>query len=194
LNCQILLAADPQGRKFTINPRRVHMYGKGESMEFMMTHPEISTAATGCSWGSWLMPSEVEESLDFVNSPPGDPLDTRPQRSCQSPVVCSRRIPASEAKGYHLIYREFDELEDRTDDPPSNDDALAWATRLRNNNLVPSAAEAKLLKATSAPVDGYYPTLAREGAPCRSGCPEAVCIERRYGPRGGRDLQLWNLQ
>ena len=42
-------------------------------------------------------------------------------------------------KGYHLIYREFDELGDRTYHPPSNDDALAWATRLRNKNIAPSA-------------------------------------------------------
>ena len=38
------------------HPRRVYMFGKGEgskiSMEFMMTHPDIVTAAIGYSWGA----------------------------------------------------------------------------------------------------------------------------------------------
>src|SRR5262249_16301351 len=83
LDQSVLLAPAPQGRKFgpddhapiekliawakktyPINPRRVYMYGKGEgskiSIEFMMTHPNIVTAAIGYSWGAWLMPSEVK--------------------------------------------------------------------------------------------------------------------------------------
>ena len=38
------------------------------------------------------------------------------------------------AKGYHVIYREFDDLGARTFHPASNDDAIAWITRLRNKN------------------------------------------------------------
>src|SRR5205085_7905127 len=49
------------------------------------------------------------------------------------------------AKGYHVIYREFEELGARTYHPPSNDDAISWATRLRNKNLPLSAEEEKLL-------------------------------------------------
>ena len=93
LDQYVLLAPAPQGRKFgpddhepiekliawakktyPINPRRVYMYGKGEgskiSMEFTMMHPNIVTAAIGYSWGAWLMPSEMKEPLDFVNSAP----------------------------------------------------------------------------------------------------------------------------
>ena len=89
----MLIAPAPQGRKFgpadhqpiekliawakktyPINPRRVYMYGKGEgskiSMEFTMMHPDLVTAAIGYSWGAWLMPSELKEPLDFVNSAP----------------------------------------------------------------------------------------------------------------------------
>ena len=89
LDQYVLVAPAPQGRKFgpddhqpiekliawakktyPINPRRVYMYGKGEgskiSMEFTMTHPSIVTAAIGYSWGAWLMPSEVNEPLDYV--------------------------------------------------------------------------------------------------------------------------------
>jgi hypothetical protein len=72
------------------------------------------------------------------------------------------------AKGYHVIYREFDELGDRAYHPTSNDDALSWATRLRNKTIPLSAAEMNLLQAFSAskppaPVSGYYPTLALVG-------------------------------
>jgi hypothetical protein len=72
------------------------------------------------------------------------------------------------AKGYHVIYREFEELGDRAYHPTSNDDALSWATRLRNKTILPSTEELHLLKAFSAskppaPVSGYYPTLALVG-------------------------------
>ena len=85
-------------------------------------------------------------------------------------------------KGYHFIYREFDELGDRTYHPPSNDDALAWATRLRNKNIAPSAEEAKLLKAFSsappAPVDGYYPALALVG-----GAPAGAVLQKLFASK-----------
>jgi TPR repeat protein len=72
------------------------------------------------------------------------------------------------AKGYHVIYREFDDLGDRAYHSTSNDDALSWATRLRNKLIPPSSEEMDLLKAFSAsnppaPVGGYYPTLALVG-------------------------------
>jgi hypothetical protein len=205
LDKYVRLAAAPQGRKFgpadhqplakliawvkktyPINPRRVYMYGKGEgskiSMEFMMTHPDVVTAAIGYSWGAWLMPSELHEPLDFANSAPEIYL-TLGRRDLDNHLSCVRdaylRITA---KGYHLIYREFDELGDRTYHPPSNDDALAWATRLRNKNIAPSAEEMKLLKAfqgpTPAPVDGYYPTLALVG-----GAPAGAVLEKLFASK-----------
>ena len=153
----VLIAPAPQGRKFgpddhqpiekliawarrtyPINPRRVYMYGKGEgskiSMEFTMTHPNLVTAAIGYSWGAWLMPSEVKEPLDFVNSAPELYL-TLGRRDLANHLSCVRdAYQRLQAKGYHFIYREFDELGDRTYHPPSNDDSLAWATRLRNKD------------------------------------------------------------
>lgn len=186
----ILLAAAPQGRKFgpqdheplekliawakktyPINPRRVYMYGKGEgakiSAEFMMMHPNIVTAAIMYSWGAWLMPSELEEPMDFVNSAPEIYMNLG-RRDLDHHLSCVRdAYTRLKAKGYHVIYREFDELGDRSYHPPSNDNALAWGTRLRNKNIPPSPAEAALLKAFQhkppAPVDGYYPTLALVG-------------------------------
>src|SRR6187399_2739947 len=181
----VLLAAAPQGRKFgpadhepiekliawamktyPINPRRVYMFGKGEgskiSMEFTMTHPNLVTAAIGYSWGAWLMPSELKDPIDFENKAPEIYL-TLGRRDLDNHLTCVRDAYLRlRAKGYHFIHREFDELGDRSYHPVSNDDALTWATRLRNKNIAPSPAEAKLLK---APVitNGYYPGLSLVG-------------------------------
>ena len=202
LDHYVLLAPAPQGRKFgpddhqpiekliawakktyPINPRRVYMYGKGEgskiSMEFMMMHPNIVTAAIGYSWGAWLMPSEVKEPLDYVNSAPEIYL-TLGRRDLANHLSCVRDAYLRlREKGFHFIYREFDELGDRTYHPPSNDDALAWATRLRNKNIAPSAEETKLLKAFSsappAPADGYYPALALVG-----GAPAGAVLQKLF--------------
>jgi TPR repeat protein len=196
----ILLAAAPQGRKFgppdheplekliawakktyPINPRRVYMYGKGEgakiSAEFMMMHPDIVTAAIMYSWGAWLMPSELKEPLDFVNSAPEIYL-TLGRRDLDNHLSCVRdAYTRLKAKGYHIIYREFDELGDRSYHPASNDNAIAWATRLRNKNLPPSAAETGLLQdfrgTPPAPVDGYYPKLALVG-----GAPAGAIVQK----------------
>ncbi len=187
----VLIAPAPQSRKFgpadhepiqkliawakktyPINPRRVYMFGKGEgskiSMEFTMTHPQLVTAAIGYSWGAWLMPSEVSEPIDFANQAPEIYL-TLGRRDLDNHLTCVRdAYPRLKAKGYHLIHREFDELSDRSYHPVSNDDALAWATRLRNKTLPPSAEETRLLRAFNskppAPVNGHYPTLALVGA------------------------------
>src|SRR5215831_17042015 len=190
LDRYVLIAPSPQGRKFgpadhepiekliawakrtyPINPRRVYMYGKGEgskiSMEFTMMHPDLVTAAIGYSWGAWLMPSEVDGPIDYVNRAPEIYL-TLGRRDLANHLSCVRDAYVRlSAKGYHFIYREFDELGDRTYHPPSNDDALGWATRLRNKNVAPSPEENKLLKAFGSappsPVEGYYPSLALVG-------------------------------
>ena len=202
LDHYVLIAPAPQGRKFgpddhqpiekliawakknyPINPRRVYMYGKGEgskiSMEFMMMHPNLVTAAIGYSWGAWLMPSELNQRLDYINSAPEIYL-TLGRRDLANHLSCVRdAFPRLSAKGYHLIYREFDELGDRTYHPPSNDDALAWATRMRNKNIAPSAEESKLLKAFSgaSPAAGewYYPALALVG-----GAPAGAVLQKLF--------------
>ena len=61
---------------------------------------------------------------------------------------------------------------------------IAWATRLRNKNIAPSAEETKVLKAFSSaphprPLDGYYPAFGagRRGAGRRGACKG--CFSRR---------------
>jgi hypothetical protein len=166
LDNYVIIAGHPQGQKFgaadhepiqkliawalktyPINPRRVYMYGKGEggkiSGEFAMAHPELVTAAISYSWGWFKMPSEIETALD-------------PEKAPQFYMVLGRRDLAHhltnvrdaysrvQAKGYRVIYREFDDLGARTYHPPSNDEAVLWATGLRNRTLPLSKAEQAL--------------------------------------------------
>ncbi|MEZ5402402.1 MAG: HEAT repeat domain-containing protein [Bryobacteraceae bacterium] len=197
LDQYVLLAPAPQSRKFgladhrpieeliawalktyPINPRRVYMYGKGEgskiSMEFAMMHPKLVTAAIGYSWGAWVMPSEVSEPIDFAGSAPEIYL-TLGRRDLSYHLTCVRDAHFRLAsKGYRMIYREFDDLGDRTYHPPSNDDALEWATRLRNKNIAPSREEAKLLESPKI-AGGYYPAIALVG-----GAPAGAVLRKLF--------------
>jgi len=163
LDQYVIIAGHPQGQKFgtadhepiqkllawaletyPINPRRVYMYGKGEggkiSGELAMAYPHLVTAAISYSWGWFKMPSETTAALD-------------PEKAPQFYMVLGRRDLAHhltnvrdaysrvQAKGYRVIYREFDDLGARTYHPPSNDEAILWATGLRNRTLPLSAAE-----------------------------------------------------
>jgi hypothetical protein len=154
-------------KTYPINPRRVYMYGKGEggkiSGEFTMLHPEVVTAGISYSWGWWRMPSEIDKAID--------PLGTAPEfymvlglRDLSYHLTTVRdTYERVNAKGYHVIYREFEDLGARTYHPPSNDDAIAWATRLRNKNLAPSPEELKLLKTPPVRTNGYFPSIALVG-------------------------------
>lgn len=181
----VVIGAHPQERKFgpadyvpiqkllkwalktyPINPRRVYLYGKGEggkiSGEMAMAHPELYTAAISYSWTWWTMPAEIEKPLD-------------PERSAQFYMVLGRRdlshhltnvrdgYSRVQAKGVHVIYREFDELGARTYHQPSNDEAIAWATRLRNRTLPLSAAEKAVVERLPLAIGGVYPQLANVG-------------------------------
>jgi hypothetical protein len=188
----VLLAGHPQGRKFgaadhepiakliawakktyPINPRRVYMYGKGEggkiSGEFAMFNPNVVTASITYSWGWWNMPPELTEAIDPLGSAPEFYM-VLGLRDLSYHITTVRDAYARvSAKGYHVIYREFPELGARTYHPPSNGDAIAWATRLRNKNLPLSAGETELLKGFSKRsepainAEGYYSDLALVG-------------------------------
>jgi TPR repeat protein len=170
-------------KTYPINPRRVYMYGKGEgakfSGEFTMTHPNLVTAAITYSWGWWLMNSETDKAIDPVNSAPEFYMVIGLRDYSHHIATVRETLDRVRFKGYHVIGREFDEGGERSYHPPSNDDALGWATRLRNKNIAPSAEEAKLLKAfgrtAPAPVNGYYPTLALVG-----GAPAGEILQKLF--------------
>jgi predicted esterase len=199
----VLLAGAPQAQKFgpadmepiaklidwarktyPINPRRIYMFGKGEggkiSAEFAMTHPEVVTAAITYSWGFWVMPSELDAGIDFANSAPEIYMNLGLRDLAHHLTTVRDTYPRVKAKGYHVIYREFEDMGARSYYPPSNDDAIAWATQLRNKNVPPSREETKLLEAFGggrppAPSRGYYPDLALVG-----GSPAGKVLQRLF--------------
>ena len=170
--------------KYPVNPRRVYMYGKGSgghvAGEFTMLYPNLITAGISYSWGWWTMPSEVEKPLDMVNSAPEFYLVLGLRDFTHHITTVRDTYERVKNKGYHVIYREFAELGDRSYHPTSNDDALAWATRLRNKNIPPSPQEMSLLEpfrasTPPAPVAGYYPSLALVG-----GAPAGALLEKLF--------------
>jgi len=160
-------------KTYPINPRRVYMYGKGEggkiSGEMAMANPNVVTAAITYSWGWWKMPSELTEAIDPLKSAPEFYMVLGLRDLSYHLTTVRDAYARVSAKGYHVIYREFEELGARTYHPPSNDDAISWATRLRNKNLPLSAEESKLLKrfaghsVPAANALGYYSDLALVG-------------------------------
>ncbi len=72
------------------------------------------------------MPSEVEKPLDAVNSAPEFYLVLGMRDFTHHITTVRDTYERVKNKGYHIIYREFEELGDRSYHPTSNDDALAW--------------------------------------------------------------------
>ncbi len=171
-------------KTYPVNPRRIYMYGKGAggmvAGEFTMLHPDLITASISYSWGWWAMPSELDKPLDLVNSAPEFYMVLGMRDFTHHITTVRDTYERVKAKGYHVIYREFDELGERSYHPTSNDDAIGWAIRLRNKTIPPSPEELKLLaafeKATPpAPIGGYYPSLALVG-----GAPAGAVLQKLF--------------
>ena len=163
-------------KTYPVNPRRIYAFGKGSggSMAGQLStlHSDVFTASISYSWGWTNMISELDKPINMVNSAPELYLVLGMRDFTHHITTVRNTFELLRAKGYHVIYREFEELGDRAWHPTSNDDALGWATRLRNKTISPSAEEMNLLfllkKGNSAcqlryPVSGYYPTLALVG-------------------------------
>lgn len=185
-NNYVLLAGGPKERKFgpadyepimqliqwarktyPINARRVYMYGKGEggkiSGELTMMHPDVVSAAISYSWSWWKMPAETTKAIDPLNSAPEFYMVLGLRDLSYHLTNVRDGFSRVNAKGYKVIYREFEELGARTYHPPSNDDAIGWATKLRNKTVPLSAEEKKLLNAPQIGAAGYYESLALVG-------------------------------
>jgi TPR repeat protein len=171
-------------KTYPVNPRRIYMYGKGAggfvAGEFTMLHPDLVTASISYSWGWWTMPSELDKPLDAVNSAPEFYMVLGMRDFTHHITTVRDTYERVKAKGYHVIYREFEELGERSYHPTSNDDAIRWATRLRNKNIPPSPEELNLLAAFDkpalpAPISGYYPALALVG-----GTPAGAVLQKLF--------------
>ena len=159
-------------KTYPVNPRRIYAFGKGSggSMAGQLStlHSDLFAASISYSWGWTNMISELDQPIDMVNSAPELYLVLGMRDFTHHITTVRNTYELVRAKGYHVIYREFEELGDRAYHHASNDDALLWATRLRNKTIPPSAEELNLLKAFSgskppALVSGYYPSLALVG-------------------------------
>lgn len=151
-------------QQYPINPRRIYMYGKGEgakiSGEFGTQNAGLITAAVTYSWGWWKIPA------DSVQAPEKAPsyYTVLGMRDLLSHILTVRdTYTRMNAKGYDMIYREFDELGARTYHPVSNDEGLGWALKHRNKNINPSPEEQALLKADQSP--DYFTKVALVGGP-----------------------------
>ena len=185
LDRYVIVAGGPQERKFgprdhepiqkllawalktyPINPRRVYMYGKGEggkiSGEFSMLYPNLTAGSISYSWGWWKMQPELDKPLDAAKTMPEIYLVLGLRDLSHHLTNVRDAYARTHVKGYHIIYREFAELGARTYHQPSNDDAIAWATRLRHKTMPLSAAETQLLKMPKM-VNGRYPALSVVG-------------------------------
>lgn len=171
-------------KTYPVNPRRVYMYGKGSgghvAGDFTMQHPELITAGISYSWGWWSMPSELEQPLDAENVAPEFYLVLGMRDFTHHITTVRDTYERVKNKGYRIIYREFEELGDRSYHPTSNDDSIRWATRLRNKTIPLSPAEKKLLEPfdkgeAPAPVSGHYPALALVG-----GAPAGAALQRLF--------------
>ena len=158
-------------------------------------HPDVVTAAISYSWGWWSMPSELEKPIDMENSAAEFYLVLGLRDFTHHITTVRDTYERLRAKGYHTIYREFEELGDRSYHPTSNDDAISWATRLRNKNIPPSLQEMNLLEGVpQRHACAGIRILSNVGpggrSPRRRSAPKAVRLERCHCPRRrGRDLQ-----
>lgn len=207
----VLLAGGPQAQKFgnadlipiatlidwakktyAINPRRVYMYGKGEggkiSGQFASAHPDVVTAAVTYSWGWWLMPSETTEAIDPAKNTPEFYMVLGLRDLSYHLTTVRDTFARVDAKGHHVIYREFDDLAGRTYHPASNGDAMAWISRLRNKMLPLSPAEQNILarysSASSVPApgaDGTFAELALVG-----GAPAGAVVRTLLASKDAR--------
>ncbi|MDQ6708038.1 MAG: hypothetical protein M3Z85_18940, partial [Acidobacteriota bacterium] len=105
-------------KAYPVNARRVYMYGKGEggkiSGEFAMLHPDIVSAGITYSWGWWRMPSELTEAIDPLNSAPEFYMVLGLRDLSYHLTTVRDTYSRVTAKGYHVIYREFEDVGART--------------------------------------------------------------------------------
>jgi HEAT repeat protein len=142
-------------------------------------HSDLFAASISYGFGWTNMISELDKPIDMVNSAPELYLVLGMRDFTHHITTVRNTYELVRAKGYHVIYREFEELGDRAYHHPSNDDALRWA-RLRNKTIPPSAEEMNLLKAFSgskppAVVSGYYQSLALVG-----GAPAGETLQKLF--------------
>lgn len=158
-------------KTFPINPRRIYNFGKGEgstmSIEFALQHPDLIACAIGYSWGFRFMP----DAKDPEGELPGIYLAIGLKDTPTHPPMVRDTYTKAKPKGYHLIFREFDDR-GPSRHPPTNDEAMAWLIASRNKVLPLSAEETALLK----PLASANPGASAFNAAMLVGGPQAGAV------------------
>ncbi len=132
-------------KTYPINPRRVYLWGRGEgarmAMDLGAEHPQLFAGLITYSWGSMQLPKVESAALDVPDFYVVIGLDDY----VTHPDYVRGVYAQLKMLGYNTIYREIPGLGGETKHPVSNDDAIAWASRLRHKTLPVSAAEQALL-------------------------------------------------
>ena len=104
-------------KTYPVNPRRIYAFGKGSggSMAGQLStlHSDLFAASISYSWGWTNMISELDKPIDMVNSAPELYLVLGMRDFTHHITTVRNTYELVRAKGYHVIYREFDELGDR---------------------------------------------------------------------------------
>ena len=107
-------------------------------------------------------------------------------------MLSAKKVERVKAKGYHVIYREFEELGERSYHPTSNDDAIGWATRLRNQFYEQGWKQSRRAPAPVVSVGnltlggtGKTPCVEYVAAFYRSLDRRVAILSRGYGATGG---------
>ena len=111
-----------------------------------MLYPDLITAGISYSWGWWTMPSEIDKPFDMVNSAPEFYLVLGMRDFTHHITTVRDTYERVKNKGYRIIYREFEELGDRSYHPTSNDDAFRMghaATQQKHPTLAGRSAAAQ---------------------------------------------------
>ncbi len=158
---------------FPIDPRRIYVFGMssggGMSGGYGVKHPESIAAAIIFGSGTWNIPAVKDAALtmpDFYHVM--GLLDDDPHKNA------SRQGCANLKKlGYRSIYREVDGLGHTSNHPPTNDDSVLWATRLRHKLIAPVGGDLDALKAVLRPSKAKPTTPAAIEEVVRVGGPPA---------------------
>ena len=142
-------------KTYAINPRRVYDFGKGEgatmSAEFALAHPELIAAAITYSWGFRFMPEAKNPLTELPGLYIVIGLADNPTHIPRVRETYAQARP----HGYQMLYHEVAGLSGNTNHPPTNDDAIAWATSQRNKVLPLSPKELALLKPIASPAAAH---------------------------------------
>ncbi len=137
-------------KTYPINPRRVYLWGRGEGAKFVgefgAEHADIIAAIISYSWGFQRTCDVKDPALDIPDFYMVLGLKDIPTHY----KWVRETFALAKQHGYNVIYREAEGLGGPTKNPPTNDDAILWATSSRHKTMALSEQETALLETARA--------------------------------------------